>query len=250
MSLHVKCQVVGPGECARTKAAKGQRWCQLQVVIVAMSRGWSLFWRHFIDEGGSVTCWGHQAFHLAFIWQLSRINGVSTSMTLLWPDQKWALRLTLRLCFDKESSSSQHIQGSHVITVHTMGFKQCNHKRPNASTSKNHYALLFEQKWWKNWQCFVKHCLSLFKGHYVNVDNVVLNCLKCNHCLKSQVSRISSFVVFCLCLCLCLYLCLCLCFCHFLFVGQMMSPHHSDQMYQMSQISRCCLRVFSKCLCI
>ena len=88
MSLHVKCQVVGPGECARTKAAKGQRWCQLQVVIVAMSRGWSLFSRHFIDEGGSVTCWGHQAFHLAFIWQLSRINGVSTSMTLLWPATK------------------------------------------------------------------------------------------------------------------------------------------------------------------
>ena len=32
--------------------------------------------------------WGHQAFHLAFIWQLSRINGVSTSMTLLWPATK------------------------------------------------------------------------------------------------------------------------------------------------------------------
>ena len=80
---------------------------------VAISRGWWLFWRHFFDEGGSVTDWGHQAFHLAFIWQLSRINGVSTSMTLLWPDQKWALRLTLRLCFDKGNGFSQHFQGSH-----------------------------------------------------------------------------------------------------------------------------------------
>ena len=91
---------------------------------VAISRGWWLFWRHFFDEGGSVTDWGHQAFHLAFIWQLSRINGVSTSMTLLWPDQQWALRLTLRLCFDKENGFSQHFQGSHWWSVITVSLTQ------------------------------------------------------------------------------------------------------------------------------
>ena len=31
-------------------------------------------------------------------------------------------------------------------------------------------------------------CPSLFKGHNVNVDIVVLNCHKCNQCLKCQVS--------------------------------------------------------------
>ena len=49
-----------------------------------------------------------------------------------------------------------------------------------------------------------------------------------------------------MCLCHCLYLCVCLCHC--LFFGQVMSPHHSDQMFKMSQVSgialwRCSLNV-------
>ena len=72
--------------------------------------------------------------------------------------------------------------------------------------------------------------------------------------LWSNVSKVTSlwgcsFKVFskCICLCLCHRLCLCLCQCHF--VGQVMSPHHSDQMSQRSQVSgvalwRCSLNVF------
>ena len=37
----------------------------------------------------------------------------------------------------------------------------------------------------KNCECCHHH--SLFKGHNVNVNIVVLNCQKCNQCLKCQV---------------------------------------------------------------
>ena len=37
------------------------------------------------------------------------------------------------------------------------------------------------------WSC---HHHSLFKGHNVNVKIVVLNCQKCNQCLKSQVTSL------------------------------------------------------------
>ena len=51
------------------------------------------------------------------------------------------------------------------------------------------------------------------------------------------------------CICLCHCLCLCICLCHCLFVGQVMSSHHYDQMSQRSQVSRvalwrCSLNVF------
>ena len=47
-----------------------------------------------------------------------------------------------------------------------------------------------------DWLSFLKHrknckccpCHSLFKGHNVIVNIVVLNCQKCNQCLKCQVS--------------------------------------------------------------
>ena len=39
------------------------------------------------------------------------------------------------------------------------------------------------------------------------------------------------------CICLCHCLCLCICLCHCLFFGPVMSPHHSDQMSQRSQVS-------------
>ena len=38
----------------------------------------------------------------------------------------------------------------------------------------------------RNCECCPRH--SLFKGHNVNVNIVVLNCQKCNQCLKCQVS--------------------------------------------------------------
>ena len=38
----------------------------------------------------------------------------------------------------------------------------------------------------KNCECCPRH--SLFKGHNVIVNIVVLNCQKCNQCLKCQVS--------------------------------------------------------------
>ena len=41
------------------------------------------------------------------------------------------------------------------------------------------------QKHRKNCECCHHH--SLFKGHNVNVNIVVLNCQKCNQCLKCQV---------------------------------------------------------------
>ena len=43
------------------------------------------------------------------------------------------------------------------------------------------------------------------------------------------------------CICLCHCLCLCICLCHCLFVGQVLSPYHSDQMSQRSQVSRIAL---------
>ena len=50
------------------------------------------------------------------------------------------------------------------------------------------------------------------------------------------------------CICLCHCLCLCICLCHCLFVGQVISLHHSDQMSERSQsrivLLRCSLSVF------
>ena len=45
---------------------------------------------------------------------------------------------------------------------------------------------LYSTKHRKNCECCPGH--SLFKGHNVNVNIVVLNCQKCNQCLKCQVS--------------------------------------------------------------
>ena len=61
--------------------------------------------------------------------------------------------------------------------------------------------------------------------------------------VKSPKDR--SFKVFSKCICHCLCICLCRCF----FVGQVMFPHHSDQMSQWSKVTknalwRCSLNVF------
>ena len=61
--------------------------------------------------------------------------------------------------------------------------------------------------------------------------------------LGSNVSKVTglldcSLKLFSKCICLCNCLCLCICLCHCLFFGQVMSPHHSDQMSQRSQVSR------------
>ena len=64
----------------------------------------------------------------------------------------------------------------------------------------------------------------------MNVEIVVLNCHKCNQCLKGHKSLGSLFegallMYLSLSLYLSLYLCLKLSF-----FGQVMSPHHPDQM--------------------
>ena len=61
------------------------------------------------------------------------------------------------------------------------------------------------QKHHKSCECCPRH--SLFKGHNVIVNIVVLNCQKCDQCLKCQVSGHKSLGL--------------------LFEGHVMSPHHS-----------------------
>ena len=68
----------------------------------------------------------------------------------------------------------------------------------------------------------------------VNVEIVVLNCQKCNQCLKGHKSLglfFEGVLHFSLSFSFLL-------FCHCLFVGKVMSPHHSDQKSQGSQVSR------------
>ena len=90
VSLHMECQVVRTRECAWAEAENIQGWWGdwLGWYFVMQwrwrHRWWWQFCRHFFGEGCSVTCRGHQALHLAFIRWLRRINGVSTSLTLLW----------------------------------------------------------------------------------------------------------------------------------------------------------------------
>ena len=61
------------------------------------------------------------------------------------------------------------------------------------------------------------------------------------HKSQSHSLRVLSLCL-CLCHCVCHCICLCLChcvfLCHCLFVGQAVSPHHSDKMSQRSQVSR------------
>ena len=52
----------------------------------------------------------------------------------------------------------------------------------NSTISK--FRIRFKHR--KNCECCPRH--SLFKGHNVIVNIVVLNCQKCNQCLKCQVS--------------------------------------------------------------
>ena len=93
VSLYMECQVVRTRECAWAEAENIQGWWGDWLFGVDIlwcneggdtARGWWQFCRHFFGEGCSVTCWGHQALRLAFIRWLRRINGVSTSLTLLW----------------------------------------------------------------------------------------------------------------------------------------------------------------------
>ena len=67
----------------------------------------------------------------------------------------------------------------------------------------------------------------------MNVEIVVLNCQKCNQCLKRHKYLGLFFEGV-----LQLSLSVCVFHCHCLFVGQVMSPHLSDQMSQRSQVSR------------
>ena len=112
----------------------------------------------------------------------------------------------------------------------------------------------------KNWQEISDTKKILFKKKNTNID------VSDNHCQPRMygVSKTSqelsgnkdcrefrfSFVRIvisvsnvtslwdCFCHCVCHCLCLCICLCHCIFVGQVMSPHHSDQMSQTSQVCR------------
>ena len=79
-------------------------------------------------------------------------------------------------------------------------------------------------------------CLS-FKGLLWMI--VVLNYQKCDQYLKDHKCLGLLLRVF--------SKCLCQCHCHCLFVGHVMSPHHSDQMSQRSQVSRVALWGCSFC---
>ena len=107
------------------------------------------------------------------------------------------------------------------------------------------------------WMCFLNVFVFVFVFVYVFVffwsDHV-------SSSLWSYFSKVTSLwyrslnvfsncICLCHCLCRCICLCLCICLCHSLFVGQVMTPHHSEHMSQRSQVSRialwlCSLNVF------
>ena len=75
------------------------------------------------------------------------------------------------------------------------------------------------------------------------------DCLECHKYLRLLFGDVLSIFVFCHFLCICICHCLCFCHCHCLFVGQVLFPHHSDQMSQRLQVSRvgilmCLLNIF------
>ena len=70
--------------------------------------------------------------------------------------------------------------------------------------------------------------VNLYSRVTMNLEIVVLNCQKCNQCLTGHKSPRFLFEGV-------------LCHCHCLLVGQVMSPYHSDQMFQRSQVSRVAL---------
>ena len=85
--------------------------------------------------------------------------------------------------------------------------------------------------------------LSLSLSLYLSLSWYIFCSCHVSSSLWSNVAKVTSLwdrslMEFskCIFLCHCLFLCICLCHC--LFLGQVMSPHHSDQMSQRSQVSR------------
>ena len=90
---------------------------------------------------------------------------------------------------------------------------------------------------WRCSQCIcLRHCLCLRIFH---CHSHVTSSLWSN--VTSLYDRSLKVLSKCICLCLCLCLCLCIFLYHFLFFGQIISPHHSDQMSLRSQVSRIAL---------
>ena len=97
-------------------------------------------------------------------------------------------------------------------------------------------------------------CLALSWSLYFSLSLSLALYLYVSSSLWSNVSKVKrlldcSLKALSKCICLCHCLCLCLCLCHCIFFVQVMSPHHSDQMYIRSQVSRmalwrCSLNVF------
>ena len=76
-----------------------------------------------------------------------------------------------------------------VLRINTISpmFRGRSHQnvyKDNCQRCSSHSAAHIKHR--KNCECCPHH--SLFKGHNVNVNIVVLNCQKCNQCLKCQVS--------------------------------------------------------------
>ena len=60
----------------------------------------------------------------------------------------------------------------------------------HCTSKKYHQQIGISKKHRKNCECCPRH--SVFKGHNEIVNIVVLNCQKCNQCLKCQVSAHKS----------------------------------------------------------
>ena len=105
------------------------------------------------------------------------------------------------------------------------------------------------------WMCFLNVFVFIFVFVFGFVFVIVFFWSShVSSSLWSIVSKVTSLQgrslkVLSKCICLCHCHCLCLCLCRCIFLGQVMSPHHYDQMCQGSQVSRialwrCSLNVF------
>ena len=116
---------------------------------------------------------------------------------LLQCDQSWTLNLRRKFFLDKQALCHQ-VQPPPWGIIWRLFALHCNLRKDIFQNNKlKTLTDGFHTKTWipiyvvnlkhrKNCECCHHH--SLFKGHNVNVNIVVLNCQKCNQCLKCQVS--------------------------------------------------------------
>ena len=102
-----------------------------------------------------------------------RIHTQAKRENIKFQCSKWYYEATTK------SSIQIHATARHDNTRYNS--KKCNFAVSNKWKLKYH----IQAKHRKNCECCCHH--SLFKGHKVIVNNVVLNCQQCNQCLKCQV---------------------------------------------------------------